>query len=307
MFRISLLIIFVFLLCRAVIWLVQKHHDARGSGREFNRLVSEGILDESVYEGAVWREVERFGRRRMRAKLAKAQRRIIRDTKTFLRNEYLEAHPPSIYQYIIIFLIASVLGLVLETVYTFIMFGVVESRVGLVWGPFSPLYGCGAVLLTVCLWQVRDRPWWQIFLLSALLGGALEQTTGWSMERFANAESWTYLGLPDHITQWVAWRFLAMWGLIGLTWCKVIMPELIYRIGQPTTNRQMVVVGVLTAFMTLDIVMTLACFWRAGQRHRGVPPSNPFEVYVDTHFDDDFIADTFENMQIGGKLPPADR
>lgn len=141
MFRISLLIIFVFLLCRAVIWLVQKHHDARGSGREFNRLVSEGILDESVYEGAVWREVERFGRRRMRAKLAKAQRRIIRDTKTFLRNEYLEAHPPSIYQYIIIFLIASVLGLVLETVYTFVMFGVVESRVGLVWGPFSPLYG----------------------------------------------------------------------------------------------------------------------------------------------------------------------
>lgn len=212
MFRISLLIIFVFLLCRAIIWLVQKHHDARGSGREFNRLVSEGILDESVYEGAVWREVERFGRRRMRAKLAKAQRRIIRDTKTFLRNEYLEAHPPSIYQYIIIFLIASVLGLVLETVYTFVMFGVVESRVGLVWGPFSPLYGCGAVLLTVCLWQVRDRPWWQIFLLSALLGGALEQTTGWGMERFANAESWTYLGLPDHITQWVAWRFLAMWG-----------------------------------------------------------------------------------------------
>lgn len=85
------------------------------------------------------------------------------------------------------------------------------------------------------------------------------------------------------------------------------MPELIYRIGQPTTTRQMVVVGVLTAFMTLDIVMTVACFWRAGQRHRGVPPSNPFEVYVDTHFDDDFIADTFENMQIGGKLPPADR
>ena len=307
MFRILVFVILVFLIARAIGWAVQKYQDSHGSGRLFRRMLSEGRIDDSVYAGASWRESEVLGRRRRRAVLAKEQRRIIRDTRRYLRNEYLETCTPSMYQYIIIFLIASVLGLVLETVYTFVMFGVVESRVGLVWGPFSPLYGLGAVLLTVCLWQVRDRAWWQVFFISAALGGTLEQCAGWSMEHFADLQSWTYLGLPDHITQWIAWRFLLMWGVIGLVWCKLIMPELIYRIGEPTSRQQTVVVSLLTVFMVLDIVMTLACFWRAGQRHHGVPPQNPFEVYVDNHFDDEFMARTFENMVIGKDLPPAPR
>lgn len=307
MFSILALVVLVFLLARGIGWLVQKWQDRHGAGRTFRRLISEGKLDDSVYAGAAWREFERFGKRRRRAVLAKEKRRIVRDTKRYLRNQYLASCTPSLYQYVIIFLLASVLGLVLETVYTFVMFGVVESRVGLVWGPFSPLYGLGAVLLTLCLWQVRERPWWQIFLMSAALGGTLEQCAGWSMEHFADLQSWTYLGLPDHITQWIAWRFLFMWGVIGLVWCKVIMPQLLYRIGEPTTRRQAVLVGALSVFMVFDIAMTLACFWRAGQRHHGVPPSNPFEVYVDTHFNDDFMARTFENMSIGKDLPPAAR
>lgn len=307
MFLVLAFVVLVFLTARAIGWCVQKYQDSHGSGRITERLLSEGKLDQSVFAGALWTETEWLGHRRRRAKLAKEQRRILRDTKRYFRNEYLNGCTPTIYQYIIIFLVASVLGLVLETVYTFIMFGIVESRVGLVWGPFSPLYGVGAVLLTMCLWQVRTNPWWQVFLISAALGGTLEQCAGWSMEHFADLQSWTYLGLPDHITQWIAWRFLFMWGVIGLVWCKVTMPELIYRIGEPTTRKQAVVASLLTMFMVLDIVMTLACFWRAGQRHHGVPPQNPFEVYVDNHFDDGFMARRFENMSIGEDLAPADR
>jgi len=78
------------------------------------------------------------------------------------------------------------------------------------------------------------------------------------------------------------------------------MPELIYRIGEPTTTRQMTVVTLLTVFVAADIAMTLMCFYRAGKRQEGVPPGNPFEVYVDTHYNDEFMADTFENMTFTG-------
>ena len=260
-----------------------------------------------VYEDAVWSEVGSGNRRRLRSRISREQQRVIRRARLEMREDFLNDNDPGFYQYVIIFLTASVLGLVIETVYTFITFGIVESRVGLVWGPFSPLYGVGAVLLTVVLWPIRKRPAWQLFFYSAFLGGILEQTAGWSMEHFAHLQSWTYLGLPDHITQWVAWRFLIMWGVLGVVWCRVIMPEMIYRIGGPTTRRQRVLVALLTAFISLDIVMTVACFWRAGQRSEGLPPRNPFEAYVDTHFDDDFMARTFENMVVGEDLPTADR
>ena len=119
-----------------------------------------------------------------------------------------------------------------------------------------------------------------------------------------HAWSWSYLHFPDHITQWVAWRFLIVWGLLGVAWCKVIMPELLYRIGEPTSRRQAVVVTFLTAFIALDIAMTVACFWRAGKREEGVPPQNVFEEYVDRHFGDEFIKGKFENLRMDSDERP---
>ena len=158
MLQIFALILVAYLIARGIIWLVQRYHDARGCGSSFKNLLREGKLDASVYADAVWSEFERFGKRRLRSKIAKRQRKLIRKVKNELRASYLSACTPSLYQYIIIFLISSVLGLLLETVYTLVVFGVLESRVGLIWDPFSPLYGCGAVLLTALLWEARDWP-----------------------------------------------------------------------------------------------------------------------------------------------------
>ena len=307
MLTISLLIFLAFLIARFVIGSIQRHLESLGKGSSFKHMLKQGKLDAGVFDDAKWTESTRFGRKRLRSRISVEQRRIIQQTRLKMREDFLNDNNPGIYQYIIIFLVASVLGLVIETVYTFIMFGILESRVGLVWGPFSPLYGVGAVLLTMVLWPLRNRPVWQQFLISAVVGGVLEQACGWSMEHFAHAQSWTYLGLPDHITQWVAVRFLIMWGCLGVVWCRVIMPEMIYRIGEPTTRRRVVLVTILTVFIVADICMTIACFWRAGQRFEGVPPQNAFEVYVDTHYNDQFMARTFENLRIGEDLKPADR
>ena len=153
----------------------------------------------------------------------------------------------------------------------------------------------------MCLIKV---PLWMIFLISAALGGLLEQIAGWSMETVMHAWSWSYLHFPDHITQWVAWRFLIAWGILGIVWCKAIMPELLYRIGEPTRRGQVVLVSLLSIFIALDIVMTVACFYRSGQRQEGVPPQNAFEEYVDRHFDDRFIADTFQNLNFSRDKQP---
>lgn len=233
---------------------------------------------------------------------ASRRRAIARRMERDATEAYLDEMHLGFYQVIIVFFLGCIGGLFVEEVWMFVTAGLTQSRVGLVWGPFSPLYGFGATFLTLICFEMRRHHarGWQIFLISMAVGGVLEQVTGWSMDALFNAESWTYEYLPDHITQWVAWRFLFFWGLLGLAWCRVVMPSLLYRIGMPTSHRQLLFVILVSAYLVADIWMTLACFNRKTARDAGAPAANAFEQWVDEHYSDEFIANRFQNLVIGG-------
>ena len=216
------------------------------------------------------------------------------------RAQFLDEVKVGWYQMVVIFLGGSVLGLILEQIWMLITAGLTESRVGLVWGPFSPLYGFGAALVTAACLIMRKKhaKAWQIFLVSAVVGGLLEQVTGWGMEVLFHAQSWSYAHLPDAITKWVAWRFLFFWGILGLLWSYAIAPELIYRIGRPTTRRQIIFVALVALYLGADIWMTLQCFSRKTARDAGIEPENAFEEWIDEHYNDEFIAGRFQNLVI---------
>lgn len=273
---------------------------------ELRDAADEVILDRSRRRAAKVRHDAAYARMRTRPKprLSTEQVKALKAARADVREEFLDHMHPVFYHYVIIFMVASVAGLVLEMVWMYVSAGRTELRVGLVWGPFSPLYGFGACLLTMVLWSFRKAPTFQVFLVSAALGGGLEQTTGMLMEDLFHAQSWTYAGLPDAITQWIAWRFLFAWGVIGLVWCRVVMPEVIYRIGEPTNRLQVVVVSLLTAFLILDMLMTVFCFYRKAQRDAGILPANSVEAYVDRHFSDEFIENRFQNLVVGEDLAP---
>ncbi|MBF0946615.1 MAG: putative ABC transporter permease, partial [Atopobium sp.] len=211
---------------------------------------------------------------------------------------YLDTMHLGWYQVVILFIVGCMAGLLIEEIWMLITAGLTESRVGLIWGPFSPLYGTGAVFLTVICYQLHKHHANNlvIFLVSVVVGGTLEQLTGWGMQEIFHSESWTYAHLPDAITQWVAWRFLGFWGILGLIWCRVIMPRALYKIGEPTSKRQAIFVTLLTVYLVADISMTVACLGRKAQRDAGIPPSNAFEMWVDTHYDDSFVSTRFQNM-----------
>ena len=211
---------------------------------------------------------------------------------------YLDKMHLGWYQVVILFIVGCMAGLLIEEIWMLVTAGLTESRVGLIWGPFSPLYGTGAVFLTVICYQLHKHHANSlvIFLVSVVVGGTLEQLTGWGMQEIFHSESWTYAHLPDAITQWVAWRFLGFWGILGLIWCRVIMPRALYKIGEPTSKRQAIFVTLLTVYLVADISMTVACLGRKAQRDAGVPPSNAFEMWVDTHYDDSFVSTRFQNM-----------
>ena len=265
---------------------------------ERERLGAAVRVSDDAYEGL---KVKR------RPHLSREQRRSIFQAEMKTRDEYLQTASLGIFHYIIIFIAFSVIGLVAEEIWMWVSLGSTESRVGVVWGPFSPLYGFGALMFTIVLWNFRTCRWYEVLPVSMGLGAALEQTTGMAMEYFWHAQSWTYIGLPDAITQWVSWTTVCLWGVIGLVYSKLVMPELVWRIGEPSSRMQTVLVGVLVAFMTLDLLMTAYSFYRLEQRSLGIPAQNPIDAYVDYHFNDQFIEDRFQNLVVGQQLDPNDR
>ena len=217
-----------------------------------------------------------------------------------LREHFMDHLKLGWYQFVMLFFIASILGLVIEEVWMYVTEGLTESRVGLVWGPFSPLYGSGAIILTLIFFYMRKKhaKWWLIFLVSMVVGGLLEQIVGWSMYTFMGASSWDYSEVPGAITRWVAVPFLFFWGILGLVWAKILMPEMLFAIGKKTTKRQVVFITLLSIYLIADIFMTLACFERLSERERGIPPEGVFEEWIDTHYSDEFIKNRFQNMKI---------
>ncbi|MGI6217390.1 MAG: putative ABC transporter permease, partial [Coriobacteriales bacterium] len=230
MFGIAVCLVVALVCVELVGWIVDKILVFLGKGKPLKRAIERGTLtvekkkyieQEAIQQDNAEAIKNSIAGDKVKRRLSREERRQVAISELELRREYLERTHIGWYQLIIIFVIGSFLGLIIEEIWMYITAGVTQSRVGLVWGPFSPLYGFCAVFMTLGLWALKKRynsPVWLVFVLCFVFGGIIEQITGWSMEVLFGAESWSYLHLPDHITQWVAWRYLFVWGLIGVVW-----------------------------------------------------------------------------------------
>ena len=93
-----------------------------------------------------------------------------------------------------VFFVCCVLGLVLEDIWHMTVNdpGVYQDRAGMLFGPFSPIYGFGAVLMTMVLNRFYKKNPIIIFLVSALLGASFEVFVGWFMQTAFGVVSWSY-------------------------------------------------------------------------------------------------------------------
>ena len=72
-----------------------------------------------------------------------------------------------------IFMVGNVVGFVLETLYALVRTHEFQIRVGLVFGPFIPVYGLGAVAITLLLWRMYNQKDIMIFWPACLSAAPL--------------------------------------------------------------------------------------------------------------------------------------
>ena len=209
-----------------------------------------------------------------------------------------------------VFVVCCVLGLAIETVYHMVVVdpGVYQDRAGMLYGPFSPIYGFGAVLMTVALNRFYRANPVVIFLVSAVIGGLFEAAVSWFMQVGFGAVAWDYSGstifglFPDPIAALFQGRtstlFMCMWGALGFVWIKLCLPWLLKLINLIPWQARYSFTTICAILMLVNGVMTLQSLECWYQRESGLPPSSPVEEFYAEHYDDAYMAHRFQSMTI---------
>ena len=199
-----------------------------------------------------------------------------------------------------IFTVCCVLGLIIETVYHFVVVdpGHYQDRAGLLFGPFSPIYGFCAVLMTVALNRFHDKNVVLIFLVSAVIGGAFEYLTSWFMQFAFGIVAWDYSGTFLSIDGRTNGMFMAMWGVLGVVWIKLCLPWMLKLVNLIPWNWRYAVTTVCAALMIVDGAMTLLSLDCWYQRMAGKPAETAMAQFFDRNFDNEYMQERFQSMSI---------
>ncbi len=201
-----------------------------------------------------------------------------------------------LYKLFWIFLFGSVLGVVVETLWCLVSRHHYENRTGLLYGPFSPVYGIGAVALAVGLYPVRGARDGVILIAGAIIGSLVEYGCSWVQEKGFGSTSWDYTRLPFNLHGRINLLYALFWGLLAIVWVKEIYPRLAAvllvlpnAVGVPLT-------WILMALLTVDGVLSALAVARWKGRVLGRAAANQVEYFLDQHYSDARMKRTYTNM-----------
>lgn len=211
------------------------------------------------------------------------------------RRDYI---PLNFFNIFWVFVVACVFGLVVEVIYHAIVFGGYQDRAGLLWGPFSPIYGFGAVLMTIALNRYWNRNGFIIFAVAGLIGSAFEFCVSYFMEAAFGVVAWDYTGTFLNIQGRTNFAFFCAWGFLGLVWIKLMLPDVLKLVDAIPLRVRGWATVIFALFMIADGVMTMVTMDCWYQREAGQQPADAVQVFCAEHFDDDYMANRFQSMSM---------
>ena len=204
------------------------------------------------------------------------------------------------------FVIACVAGTLWEEVLYLVQHHEWVARTGTVIGPFSPIYGYGALAFCVFLgWTLKSWTGWQswvgTYLISCLIGGTMEFMMSLIAEVVFHEVIWDYHDRFLNICGRTTEPFMLGWGLAGLLLIKVVYPLIIkltsvipYAIGEP-------IFILLLVFMVVDLFLTYGALGRQAMRAAGnADTTNFLWQFFDKYYPDEWLIKRFPAITVNG-------
>ncbi len=153
------------------------------------------------------------------------------------------------------FVIFSVLGFFLETLFALVTKGVIESRKSFLYGPFCAIYGVGATVMVVGLQKFKKNNY-TLFLGGFLIGSVVEYIISWVGEMVFDIKWWDYSKMPFNINGRVCIWFSIFWGVLGIYLMNSVYPKVDKLLNKISFKTLKKVTTVVVVFMFIDWVVS---------------------------------------------------
>ena len=200
------------------------------------------------------------------------------------------------YKLIWMLLISSFIGDIIETVYVFLTAHVLMRRSSLVIGPFSIVWGLGAVILTLVLSKVKKQNNLSIFIAGFFFGGAFEYLCSVFTEVFFGMKFWDYSYMPFNIDGRTNLLFMIFWGIVSVLWFHYAYPPISRFIEKIPPILGSVLAIAIALFFLSDSIVTAMVMVRATDRKEHPEPRNVIEEFVDQEYPENVVRKLWPNM-----------
>lgn len=156
----------------------------------------------------------------------------------------------SIATYFIYFIIIAICGWMMEVTLQLVQKHKFSDR-GFLIGPYCPIYGCGAILITLFLTKLEEYPL-ALFSVTILVCGVLEYFTSYIMEKIFHARWWDYSENRFNINGRVCLETIIPFGILGLALIYIVNPFIFDNLAKVPENILNIIAIIIAVIFAID-------------------------------------------------------
>lgn len=166
----------------------------------------------------------------------------------------------SVWRLLAYFILYSIAGYIIETLFGIMTKGLWESRQSFLYGPFCGIYGLGAVVMIVFLqWFSKSNT--SLFVGGFIIGSIIEYVVSLIGEWIFGIKWWDYSHMPLNINGRICVFFSLFWGFLAIFLMATVQPKmnkLVEHIKSKFKSRKWMKIATLslTIFLALDFGIT---------------------------------------------------
>lgn len=141
------------------------------------------------------------------------------------KKEHIKICGISIWRILAYFVVYSVAGFIIETIFGLLTKGVLESRKSFLYGPFCSIYGLGAVLMILPLQKYKKNNY-TLFFAGFFIGSIIEYMVSLVGELIFHIKWWDYSDQMFNINGRICVLFSLFWGLLAIYLMSDINPRI---------------------------------------------------------------------------------